>query len=65
MIDAYLVSNFFWNSVRTIDSKLTGVSPTALIVSTATITYLALNIMEQLNALDIEDQKNTNRFKSL
>lgn len=59
MIDAYLVSKFFWNSVRNIDSKLIDLSPTALIVTTATITYLALNIMEQLNALEYEHRENT------
>lgn len=58
MIDAYLVSNFFWNSVRNIDSKLINLSPTALIVTTATITYLALNIMEQLNTLEYEHREN-------
>jgi|GEM_PF-6720651 len=63
MIDAYFVSNFFWNSVRNIDSKLTVVSPTALIVTTAAITYIVLNILEQYNeqynALANEHRKKT------
>ena len=57
MIDAYLVSNCFWNSVHNIDSKLIGLSPTALILASATVTCLALNIMKQLNALEFDQQE--------